>query len=125
MIGRPRPGVKTLNLCGLEDGDAFLLWESYGMRGSPQSLRGLFQSIDGHLLVIQAAAAALADYPPANRDYDQYILRRPDFNPSGRSPAAAKALAYPVSCGARPQRVVATGLPGRRAVQEAADLCGS
>ncbi|AUC93935.1 hypothetical protein CWS35_06235 [Bradyrhizobium sp. SK17] len=84
--GRPRPGVKTLNLCGLEDGDAFLLWESYGMRGSPQSLRGLFQSIDGHPLVIQAAAAALADYPPANRDYDQYILRRPDFNPSADLP---------------------------------------
>jgi tetratricopeptide (TPR) repeat protein len=81
--GEPLPGTSVLFLRGLSDDDAVALWRAAGIRGARDALVPLFQSFEGHPLLVRTLAGEIARDRRAPGDFDNWRERHPDFDPFG------------------------------------------
>jgi tetratricopeptide (TPR) repeat protein len=79
--GEPLRGTSLLPLSGLSDDDALTLWRSAGITGARDALVPLFQSFEGHPLLVRALAGEISRDRKSPGDFDQWKERHPDFNP--------------------------------------------
>lgn len=79
--GDVRPGVVALHLPGLADEDALALWRSFGVTGSKQALKKLFNSFDNYPLLIRSLAGEVARYRRAPGDFNKWKRANKNFNP--------------------------------------------
>jgi tetratricopeptide (TPR) repeat protein len=85
LTGDPLPGCQKLELRGASDDDALNLWRALGVSGSRDTLLPVFQSFDGHPLLIQALAAEVRRDRRANGDFERWRKAHPRFDPMGLS----------------------------------------
>ncbi|MEM9063361.1 MAG: hypothetical protein AAGD13_23115 [Pseudomonadota bacterium] len=81
--GNAIPGSFAAFLPGLSEDDAMGLWRALDVSGSRTELRPIFQSVEGHPLLIQALASEVATYRKAPGDFAQWRADHPDFDPTG------------------------------------------
>lgn len=79
--GQPIPGSHRMDLAGLSDQDALVLWEALGASGRPESLLRCFRTFDKHPLLIQAFAGRVCRDRRAPRDFDAWQRNNPSFDP--------------------------------------------
>jgi tetratricopeptide (TPR) repeat protein len=79
--GGPLPGTFMLFMPGLRDDDAVALWRSAGISGARDVLIPLFNSFEGHPLLVQALAGEISRDRRSPGDFDKWKEHHPDFNP--------------------------------------------
>lgn len=80
--GDPLPGCFAQFLMGLTDSDTLNLWREFKVSGSAEELVPLFRSFGNYPLLIRALAGEVARYRPAPRDFDQWRIDNPKFDPT-------------------------------------------
>lgn len=79
--GDVRPGASLVHLHGLDNADALELWRSFGVTGSKEALKKLFNSFGNYPLLIRALAGEVARYRRAPGDFNRWKRANRDFNP--------------------------------------------
>lgn len=79
--GKERPGCKALFLEDLSDDDAWSLWHTFGIIGSRETLRPIFQTFKNHPLLIQVLAGEIAHDRRNPGNFDAWRKTHPDFKP--------------------------------------------
>lgn len=82
QTGGPLPGCSATFLRGLTDEDALELWRDLKVKGSSTNLRPIFQSVEGHPLLVQALAAEVANHRAAPGDFAKWREDNPGFDPT-------------------------------------------
>jgi tetratricopeptide (TPR) repeat protein len=76
------PNVFRVDLEGLTDDDAILLWRAFGVSGSRDLLQPIFDSIEKHPLLIQALAGEIKRYKKAPGNFEEWHKNNPRFDPA-------------------------------------------
>lgn len=71
--GSPLPGVRRYRLPDLSSDDAAVIVNRLGVRGERRSIRGFFEPLGNHPLVIGVACGMIRDYRKAPGDFDAWL----------------------------------------------------
>lgn len=91
QTGRPLPHCLAYFQRGLSDEDGLELWRELGIRGKSADLKSIFQSVEGHPLLIHSLAAEVANYRPEPGDFSQWRAAHPGFDPTTLPLAKARS----------------------------------
>jgi hypothetical protein len=78
----PCPGSAAYFLSGLSDDDAVALWRSLNVTGPRSELVPVFKSFENHPLLVQVFAGVVANYRKAPRNFEQWKIDHPQFDPT-------------------------------------------
>lgn len=106
QTGDPLPWCFAMFLRGLTDEDALELWRDLKVKGSSTDLRPIFQSVEGHPLLVQALAAEVANHRAAPGDFGKWRAAYPGFDPTALPLTGARShiLAHALSGLTAPER---------------------
>lgn len=89
----PLPNIFRLDLKGLTEDDAIQLWRAFGITGSRDLLRPIFDSIQRHPLVIQALAGEVKRYKRAPGNFEEWRKNNTSFDPT-KFPKIQEAMGH-------------------------------
>ncbi len=81
VTGKPIGGCYEMSLQGLTDADAVNLWRAFGVTGSSEEVKPLFNSFDNYPLLIRALAVEVSRYRRAPGDFVRWKENHPEFDP--------------------------------------------
>lgn len=81
VAGEELTGCRQHKLTGLNDDDAFALWQALKVKGTKQPIVDFSNRCGNHPLLIRILASEVAAFRRAPRDFDAWRRAHPDFNP--------------------------------------------